>query len=95
MVQLQQGVEAPVKTNMIITMVAGSQSPSNSQTYRPSDAKVNPGSNIMCTNEDTAIHTATSGQDVTPDGLFDTGLVSQGQSSQAIYDADTTSCNVY
>jgi plastocyanin len=35
-------------------------------------------------NGDTAIHTATSGQDATPDGKFDTSLVPTGQSSTPI-----------
>ncbi|MFZ0742426.1 MAG: cupredoxin domain-containing protein [Nitrososphaeraceae archaeon] len=45
---------------------------------------VKTGHTVTWKNDDTAIHTATSGRDVTPDGKFDTSLVSPGQSSKPI-----------
>ena len=45
---------------------------------------VKAGETVTWKNEDTAIHTATSGKDATPDGKFDTSLVSPGQSSKPI-----------
>ena len=45
---------------------------------------VKAGETVTWKNDDTAIHTATSGKDATPDGKFDTSLVSPGQSSKPI-----------
>ena len=45
---------------------------------------MNPGQKVTWKNDDTAIHTATSGQGAPPDGKFDTSLVPPGQSSKPI-----------
>jgi plastocyanin len=60
----------------------GAQNTSNKEFYIPPQITVKPGSTITWKNEDTAIHTATSGKDATPDGKFDTSLISPGQSSK-------------
>jgi plastocyanin len=65
-----------------ISIAKGSQSADNSQFYVPADVKVKAGEALTCKNDDTAIHTATSGNDATPDGKFDTSLISPGQSSK-------------
>jgi plastocyanin len=71
-------------TTTTVSMAQGSQSPNNPEFYVPTKITVKPGQTVTWKNDDTAIHTATSGQDVTPDGKFDTGFVSPGQSSKPI-----------
>ena len=66
------------------SMALGSQSPSNPKFFVPAEITVKTGHTVTWKNDDTAIHTATSGRDVTPDGKFDTGLVPPGQSSKPI-----------
>ena len=65
-----------------ISITKGSQNADNNQFYVPANVKVNAGGILTWKNEDTAIHTATSGKDATPDGKFDTSLISPGQSSK-------------
>jgi plastocyanin len=65
-----------------ISIAKGSQNADNSQFYVPTDVKVKAGETLTWKNEDTAIHTATSGKDATPDGKFDTSLISPSQSSK-------------
>ncbi len=65
-----------------ISISKGSQNADNSQFYVPADIKVKAGETLTWNNEDTAIHTATSGKDATPDGKFDTSLISPAQSSK-------------
>ena len=62
-------------------MAKGTQSADNPEFYVPAETVVKAGETVTCKNDDTAIHTATSGKDATPDGKFDTSLVSPGQSS--------------
>jgi plastocyanin len=67
-----------------VSMAKGSQAPDNPEFYVPAEVTVKAGETITWKNEDTAIHTATSGENSTPDGKFDTSLVSPGQSSKPI-----------
>jgi plastocyanin len=71
-------------TGTTITMAKGSQSADNPEFYVPSETTAKVGDPVTWKNDDTAIHTATSGKDATPDGKFDTSLVSPGQSSKPI-----------
>jgi len=73
-----------VTTGTTVSMAKGSQSADNPEYYVPAEATVKAGDTVTWTNDDTAIHTATSGKDATPDGKFDTSLVSPGQSSRPI-----------
>ena len=66
-----------------ISIAKGSQNADNTQFYVPSEVTVKIGNTLTWRNDDTAIHTATSGKDATPDGKFDTSLISPGQSSKA------------
>jgi plastocyanin len=59
----------------IVSMAKGSQSADNPKYYVPAETAVNAGETVTWKNDDTAIHTATSGKDATPDGRFDTSLV--------------------
>ena len=65
-----------------ISIAKGSQNADNSQFFVPTEVKVKAGETLTWKNEDTAIHTATSGKDATPDGKFDTSLISPAQSSK-------------
>lgn len=67
-----------------VSMAKGSQSADNPEFYVPTETTVKAGETVTWKNDDTAIHTATSGKDATPDGKFDTSLVSPGQSSKPI-----------
>ena len=71
-------------TGTTITMAKGSQSADNPEFYVPSETTTEVGDSVTWKNDDTAIHTATSGKDATPDGNFDTSLVPPGQSSKPI-----------
>jgi plastocyanin len=71
-------------TGTTVSMAKGSQSVDNPEFYVPAEASVKAGETVTWKNDDTAIHTATSGKDATPDGKFDTSLVPPGQSSKAI-----------
>lgn len=65
-----------------ISIAKGSQNADNNQFYVPPEVTVKAGNTLTWKNDDTAIHTATSGKDATPDGKFDTSLISPGQSSK-------------
>ena len=67
-----------------VSMAKGSQAADNPEFFVPAEVTVKAGETITWKNDDTAIHTATSGKDTTPDGKFDTSLVSPGQSSKPI-----------
>jgi plastocyanin len=71
-------------TGATVSMAKGSQSADNPEFYVPAETAVKVGETVTWKNDDTAIHTATSGKDATPDGKFDTSLVSPGQSSRPI-----------
>jgi plastocyanin len=69
-------------TGTTVSMAQGSQSVDNPEYYVPAQTTVKAGETVTWKNDDTAVHTATSGKDATPDGKFDTSLVSPGQSSK-------------
>ena len=71
-------------SGVTVSMVKGSQSVDNPEFYVPAETTVKTGETVTWKNDDTAIHTATSGKDATPDGKFDTSLVSSGQTSKPI-----------
>jgi plastocyanin len=65
-----------------ISIAKGSQNADNNQFYVPSEVTIKAGNTLTWKNDNTAIHTATSGKDATPNGKFDTSLISPGQSSK-------------
>ena len=71
-------------SGVTVSMAKGSQSADNPEFYDPAETTVKAGETVTWKNDDTAIHTATSGKDATPDGKFDTSLVSPGQISKSI-----------
>jgi plastocyanin len=75
---------AVAQSGTTVSMAKGSQAADNPEFYVPAETSVKVGETVTWKNDDTAIHTATSGQEATPDGKFDTSLVSPGQSSKPI-----------
>jgi plastocyanin len=71
-------------SGVTVSMAKGSQSADNPEFFVPAETTVKAGETVTWKNDDTAIHTATSGKDATPDGKFDTSLVSPGLSSKPI-----------
>jgi plastocyanin len=70
-----------------VSMAKGSDSASNPEFFVPEKVTVKAGETVTWKNDDiglTAIHTATSGKQSTPDGMFDTSLIEPGQSSKPI-----------
>src|SRR5215204_4061550 len=84
------GQRIPIQSHAIATttvsILQGAELPDNEKFYGPQEITVNPGDMIVWENKDTAIHTATSGsgEEATPDGKFDSGLIMSGKSSQPI-----------
>jgi plastocyanin len=75
---------SPTASATTVTIAKGAQNSNNKEFYVPPQSAAKPGSTITWKNDDTAIHTATSGKDATPDGKFDTSLIPPGQSSKPI-----------
>src|SRR3712207_4642114 len=57
-----------------VSIVPGS-STLTTDAYQPNPVQVSVGSTVTWTNNDAQPHTATSGQNVTPDGRFDSGIM--------------------
>jgi plastocyanin len=81
---MQYSSATPAASATTVTIAKGAQNSNNKEFYVPPQTTAKPGSTITWNNEDSAIHTATSGRDATPDGKFDTSLISPGQSSKSI-----------
>jgi plastocyanin len=81
---MQYSSATPAASATTVTIAKGAQNSNNKEFYVPPQTTAKPGSTITWNNEDSAIHTATSGKDATPDGKFDTSLISPGQSSKSI-----------
>jgi plastocyanin len=69
-----------------VVMPLGSSEGSVQTGYDPYAIAVSPGDKVIWDNQDTVVHTATSGNPLTvrPDGKFDTGLVGANQESKPI-----------
>ncbi|MDP8888595.1 MAG: multicopper oxidase domain-containing protein [Thermoproteota archaeon] len=57
-----------------VSIVPGSSSLTD-DSYDPNPAQVSVGGTVTWTNDDSQPHTATSGENVTPDGVFDSGIM--------------------
>lgn len=62
------------------TPAGGDTVPISDFLYEPEQLTVAVGTKVTFTNEDSAPHTATSGQSPTADGVFETGTLKEGQS---------------
>jgi len=57
-----------------VSIVQGSSS-LTTDAYQPNPIQVSAGATVTWTNDDSQPHTATSGENVTPDGTFDSGIL--------------------
>ncbi len=60
-----------------VSIVPGSSS-LTTDAYQPNPVQVSVGDTVTWTNDDAQPHTATSGQNATPDGRFDSGIMAPG-----------------
>ncbi len=60
-----------------VSIVPGSSS-LTTDAYQPNPVQVSTGATVTWTNDDAQPHTATSGQNATPDGRFDSGIMAPG-----------------
>jgi plastocyanin len=60
-----------------VSIVPGSSS-LTTDAFQPNPVQVSVGSTVTWTNNDAQPHTATSGQNATPDGTFDSGIMAPG-----------------
>ncbi|HEX2106923.1 MAG TPA: plastocyanin/azurin family copper-binding protein [Nitrososphaera sp.] len=60
-----------------VSIVPGSSS-LTTDSYAPNPVQVSTGATVTWTNDDAQPHTATSGQNATPDGTFDSGIMAPG-----------------
>src|SRR5918995_270167 len=64
-----------------VIMPFGSSGATSGAGYEPPELTVSPSATVVWDNQDSALHTATSGESPTPDGKFDTGVVGPNQVS--------------
>jgi plastocyanin len=78
------------QTTASVSIVQGSSSPSISKPYDPSPLTVKAGTSVTWTNNDSSIHTVTSGLPEKGDvgTLFDSGLISPGKTFVHIFDKE-------
>jgi plastocyanin len=65
-----------------VVMPLGSSAATSGAGYEPPE--VSPGATVVWDNQDNALHTATSGESLTPDGNFDSGIVGANQPSKQV-----------
>ena len=88
------------QTTASVSIVKGSSSPSISKPYDPSPLTVKPGTSVTWTNNDSSIHTVTSGLPEEGDvgTLFDSSLINPGMTFVHIFDKQGTfdySCTLH
>ena len=73
-------------TGTNISIVPGASSPNNGKFYDPSPANVAKGTTVTWTNNDSTLHTVTSGTPDTPSSEFDSGIMAAGETFQHTFD---------
>src|ERR671925_82569 len=88
-----QSTGAPATGGATVTTVAisvGASVPTNNEFYVPETVETTVGSMVTWRNDDTAIHTATSGvvenNAPSPDGRFDSGFLNKGQTFSFVFE---------
>ena len=75
-------MEAPQVSAEIVSIPEGSGAPGCEETYEcyiPATLNISTGTTVVCENNDSAAHLATSGtSDGGPDGVFDSGMIMAG-----------------
>src|SRR6188472_2160203 len=93
-------VSVYAQSNASVSIVSGASSPSISKPYDPSPLTVKPGTSVTWTNNDSTIHTVTSGlpEQGEVGTLFDSSLISPGKTFTHIFDKTGTfdySCTLH
>lgn len=74
-----------------VSIVVGSSVPTNGEFYDPESVETTVGSMVIWNNDDSALHTVTSGvvenDSPKPDGKFDSGIMDAGDSFSFVFDA--------
>jgi plastocyanin len=85
------GEETVAATVTGVSIVLGSSAPTNGQFFVPDTVTTTVGSMVTWTNDDTALHTVTSGtvegSKATPDGVFDSKFMKSGASFSYVFEA--------
>ena len=97
---LYQNLVYAQTTTASVSIVQGSSSPSISKPYDPSPLTVKAGTSVTWINNDSSIHTVTSGLPEKGDvgTLFDSGLISPGNTFVHVFDKQGTfdySCTLH
>jgi plastocyanin len=72
-----------------VSIPVGASTPgceTSNECFIPNAVSIVAGSTVVWSNDDTAAHTVTSGKDVTPDGVFDSGLFMAGKTFSHKFD---------
>jgi plastocyanin len=72
-----------------VSIPVGASTPgceTSNECFIPNAVSIAAGSTVVWSNDDTAAHTVTSGKDVTPDGVFDSGLFMAGKTFSHKFD---------
>lgn len=87
--QAPGGAAAPA-TVTSVSIVLGSSAPTNGEFYDPEVVETTVGSMVVWTNDDTTLHTVTSGvvesNTPAPDGIFDSEFLQQGAEFRWVFD---------
>jgi plastocyanin len=88
------------QTTTSVSIVQGSSSPTTSKPYDPSPLTVKTGTSVTWTNNDSSIHTVTSGLPENGDvgTLFDSSLINPGMTFVHVFDKQGTfdySCTLH
>ena len=99
-VYLHQDIVYAQTTTASVLIVEGSSSPTISKPYDPSPLTVKTGTSVTWTNNDSSIHTVTSGLPEKGDvgTLFDSGLISPGNNFVHVFNKQGTfdySCTLH
>lgn len=85
------------KQTVSISIVDGASNPNSKLSYEPAVTTVKSGSTVVWTNNDSMMHTATSGNSESgPSGIFDTGIIQgSGKIAEATIKAEPGSYDYY
>jgi plastocyanin len=88
------------QSNALVSIVNGASSPSISKPYDPSPLTIKPGTSVTWTNNDSTVHTVTSGlpEQGEVGTLFDSSIISPGKTFTHAFDKTGTfdySCTLH
>lgn len=82
------GENTPADLVTAVSIPVGASAPTNGEFYVPETVETVVGGMVTWTNDDTALHTATSGDAEAgePDGVFDSGFLNRGQKFSHVFE---------